>query len=161
MSSGADAVIKPRQPSWWKYIGGPDQDREWATKYLSMMRQQLTIPETDREFYITAVERAINPDPGPAHRPRDALNFWLTCHFLLSTANTPERKTKVAAIDTAELAKSVGRERGHSYKKIQEHAKNLKTPASAFLAEVWAGLPGQLVYTRHWPHSSRSAQAIR
>jgi hypothetical protein len=134
-------VTEP-EPSWWKYVAGRDADKRWSEFYASTSMKGGKFSERDQDFYLNAIKRlATDGYAKLAHRPPDAVNFWLVCHYLLGTAVATNNLPKAAAINTAELAKSVGLARGHSYKQIQRYARDLEKPASEFLAAFWQDLP--------------------
>jgi hypothetical protein len=123
-------VTEP-EPSWWKYIASSDADKSWSAFYASMALKGGQFSERDHDFYLNAIQRlAEDSYTKPAHRPPDAVNFWLTCHYQLGILSA---KPKAAASITAWLASTAGIEKGHTPKAIQRHAKKLETPAKEFL----------------------------
>jgi hypothetical protein len=123
-------VTEPEPPSWWKYVGGRDKDRQWA-RFYAETEQRTALPARDRSFYLAAIMRlADDTYAKPAHRPPDVVNFWFTCRYQLATSSA---RPKAAAIDTARLASDAGIATGHTPKAIQRHAKALEKPAKEFL----------------------------
>lgn|GEM_PF-5126902 len=125
-----------RPPSWWKFVAGRDADRKWSRFYADTMERGGTFPPREQNFYVNAIKRLTDDSYAKeAHRPKAAVNFWLTCYYQLAMLDTT---AKAAAIDAARLAKQAGITKGHTPKEIQRHANELKNPAAKFLRAVRA-----------------------
>src|SRR5439155_24557571 len=136
LQASSSEATEPKPPSWWQYVAGRDHDKKWAAFYASTIERGGDFSsKSELDFYLNVIKRlAADAYPKPAHRPPDAVNFWLTCHYQLRVQSGSS--TKAAAIDTARIiAAEATIAKGHTPKAIQRHAKRLQQPASEFLAE--------------------------
>jgi hypothetical protein len=129
------------EPAWWKYVGGRDEDRQWAAAYVAAVREGRDLTDYDRHFYLSAIERlAADAYEIATNRPPARVNFWLACHYWLAVA---DESPKAAALLTVEVAQKAGISRDH--KAIQRKSNELETEVGEFLDLVVRNLQARSV----------------